>query len=186
MTFQDYLDTSISVPRLDDITPELISELGLKALVIDFDGVLGGARSEHCAEQYRDWLIARLKEGLHLAVHSNNPESVGQDRRQRFLHDFPDILWMPTHPRKPSPSTLQYLKQRWQLDGQQIAMIDDRMLTGGLAAHRASVRFIWVRDAIADYGLAPMLEMGFAGLRLWERCLYRGPEIWCTREDSNL
>lgn len=187
MTFQDYLDNSIAITTLDEMTSEMIGSLGLKGLVVDFDGVLGGARSPHAAPIYIAWLQQRLQEGIKVAIHSNNPEQVGKERRERFLHDLAGVLWMPTYPKKPSPSTLDYLKNRWRLRSQEIAMIDDRMLTGGLAAFRSNVSFFFVKEPVTDYQLAPVLETGFAALRLWERFKYRAPhKNWCTREDSNL
>lgn len=187
MTFQAYLEQAFSIKNLQDLTPEMIADLSLKGLVLDFDGVLGGVRAPYATPDLCLWLKERLQDGLNIAIHSNNPESVGKERRERFLHQFPEILWMPTHPKKPSPSTLQYLQARWKCQPHEIAMVDDRLLTGGLAAFRAGVCFIFVAEAVADYSLAPVLETGFAALRLWEKLRYRAPnKNWCTRGDSNL
>ena len=187
MSFKNFLKQSKGIHKLMDLIPEDFKEQGWKGVVLDFDGVLASFNKQKPDLDIIKWVHQLSEQGIFVAIHSNNNRILEEKRQSWLRRNYPDILWMSSRPYKPNPSTLIHLKQRWKLEGSEIVMIDDRLLTGGKAAYRAGCSFLYIADPLVDRAFEPFAELWLGAVRWIERLCYQCPEqIMRTREDSNL
>jgi predicted HAD superfamily phosphohydrolase YqeG len=184
--FHDYLLKSFTLDTLTDLSIEYCQEHGWKAIVLDFDGVLSSFGKPQPDERMIKHAAMLSDHGLLVAIHSNNPHGLEKTRERWLKINYPQILWMSSRPYKPNPSTLIHLSQRWKLESHQIAMVDDRFLTGGKAAYHAQSSFIYIKQPLIDRSFAFWGELWFYAIRSYERYRYQQPPFLCTQEDSNL
>ena len=165
-SFKNYIDChAIKISSIFDITPKLLEQHYIKGLVFDFDGVLNSDNTLFISDKAA-FLLKELLDDYKVAVHSNAdlPE-----RKQYFATHFPGVKWVDNPPKKPSPNGLKNLSKYWNLPIESILMIDDRLMTGGLAAFRANSRFAWITSPVTNYRLNPIRELFFSLLRALER-----------------
>lgn len=188
MTANNYFIDSFRVSGLHEICIEVLKENHIEGLVLDYDGVLSSHGQTIPIDKNIDILKKLTDTNIHLAIHSNNPAELSEKRQKWMKTNFPNIVWMPPKPHKPNPSTLLHLAQRWKISPENIAMIDDRFTTGGLAAFRAKSKFILVADPLVDFSKRFYSELWFSSVRFIEKMIYDLPikEIKRTQEDSNL
>lgn len=74
--------------RFCDITPELLSEMGIKALLLDIDNTLVTYDDPEPTEEVLEWLSAMERAGIKAAFVSNNesPERVNVFNRELGLY----------------------------------------------------------------------------------------------------
>ncbi len=188
MTANNYFLNSFRVPSFDEICIETLKNHNLHGLVLDYDGVLSSHGEIMPSDQNIEILKKLVASEIFLAIHSNNPIELSEKRQKWMKINFPSILWMPPRPHKPNPSTLLHLAQRWKISPENIAMIDDRFTTGGLAAFRSKSKFILVQNPLVNFRKRFYSELWFSSLRWVEKMIYELPanEIKRTQEDSNL
>ena len=119
-------------PSVLSIDPEVLKSQGITVLVLDFDGVL----NIHNATDIRPPILTWIKQCCdvfgenNLYLHSNN----NLNKRLTFLKQhFPAMHILTPQKKKPYPDGLQSISQQTNIQPQQIALIDDRLLTGMLA-----------------------------------------------------
>lgn len=188
VTFNQFIrDRSWAAASLLDISASSLSQQSIQGLVIDFDGVLAAADYIDLSPEINTWMTQMLAAGMRLAIHSNNNAYKETLRKYYMAIQHPDVLWMPTHPKKPSPITLRTVSQQWSCPLDQILMIDDRLWTGGRAAYQAQTKFIYIDRPEVNYQQNFWKEWACYGIRFVERKINYVPiRRWCTREESNL
>lgn len=125
--------------RYEDITPELLSELGVTLLLSDLDFTLAPKQVRRPDDRLRAW-IARLHEGgVTLMIVSNN-------RSGRRVRDFCAELGVPYqgHANKPSTRGIRAAMERADASPEQTAMLGDKLLTDVLSANRAGTLSLMV------------------------------------------
>ena len=128
--------------RYDDLTPELLSALGVTLLLSDLDFTLAPKRVRRPDERLRSWIAALHTQGITFMIVSNN-------RSGRRVREFCAELGVPYqgHAGKPSTRGLRAAMTRAGADAAHTAMLGDKLLTDVLAANRAGVLSLMVEPA---------------------------------------
>lgn len=143
---------------------------GIRVVVLDFDGVL--AADDEL--RVRDEVFSVLNNihtvfGQHIYILSNKPKP---ERQSFFALNFPSISFVIAK-KKPYPDGLQEIIAREQCDPQQVMLIDDRLLTGGLATILANTKCILIEKPYICFRNNRIREIIFMSLRAIERALFR-------------
>ena len=160
-TFKDFIAKSAQLNSALEITPNWLSEHAIKGLIFDFDGVLGPDCSISPLDKYSK-LLHELSEITPVAIYSN----ADLKKRELFCKKhFPKIHWVSTPPKKPNPKPLIDLSKKWNAPLNELAMVDDRIYTGGLAAYRAQCQFIFIKQPESCFFSAPIHNLIFKIIR---------------------
>lgn len=143
---------------------------GIRALVFDFDGVLGPHASETPLPETCSVLTqaVELFGAQNVYLLSNKPSAT---RLQWFSQNYPGIVCISGVRKKPYPEGLQQIAQRGPYATEEVALLDDRLMTGGLACLLAGAKFVYISKPYADFSRHPFKESFFAFLRFLERLL---------------
>ena len=115
-----------------DVDLNKLQAEGLRALVFDFDGVL----APHAGAVPSIETQAVLTEALqlfgagHIYILSNKPSV---ERLEYFKQYYPGIVFIGGVRKKPYPDGLEKVSALGGYASGQIALLDDRLMTGGLA-----------------------------------------------------
>lgn len=124
--------------RFDQVTPEFLSSLGIRGLLIDIDNTLAPYEQPEPDDRIRDWFASLEAEGIRSALISNNhPPRVEQ---------FNATLGLPAYPDSGKPGS-KYLLEAMREMGvtpEETAGLGDQLLTDTLAAHRLDLLSIIV------------------------------------------
>ena len=124
--------------RFDQVTPEFLSSLGIRGLLIDIDNTLAPYEQPEPDDRIRGWFASLEAEGIRSALISNNhPPRVEQ---------FNATLGLPAYPDSGKPGS-KYLLEAMREMGvtpEETAGLGDQLLTDTLAAHRLDLLSIIV------------------------------------------
>lgn len=155
-----------------EIDLEALKSDGVRALVFDFDGVLAAHGATHPLPQTQDVLAAALRlfgDG-HVYILSNKPSP---ERLLWFEEHFPKIVFVGGVRKKPYPDGLEKISELGGYLPEQVALLDDRLLTGGLACLTFGAKFVYITKPFVDFSRHPLKETFFAVLRRLEAVLAR-------------
>ena len=122
--------------KFDDITPEFLTSLGIKALLIDIDNTLAPYEQEVPDERIVSWFGALSDSGIKATLISNNHK----ERVEKFNAD----LGLPAMPdaKKPLSKNLLRAMRDMGSDKSNTAVIGDQILTDIYAGKRLGLRAI--------------------------------------------
>lgn len=152
------------------LDPRLLRESGIRALALDFDGVLAHHGAGEPNPEAREWLeraVAVFGAGR-IAILSNKPTGV---RLAWFGLNFPGIRFVSGVRKKPFPDGLLQVSELTATSPAAILMVDDRLLTGCLSAIVAGARPCWINRPFVSCTHRPLAELFFMLLRRLERLL---------------
>jgi predicted HAD superfamily phosphohydrolase YqeG len=155
--------------RILSLDPDDLLSSGITALALDFDGVL----APHGAPEPLPEAIAWIKRceavfgGDRIFILSNKPT---EGRRAWFNVHFPSFRFVSGVRKKPYPDGLIKTGELAGIPLSHILMVDDRLLTGCLAALVAGARPCYIRQPYISLGQRPLAELFFVLLRWVERC----------------
>jgi len=124
--------------RVTDLSPALLSQNGVRALLLDFDNTLVPYTTDEPEPAVLDWLNRARAAGLFLCVVSNSHKP----RVVRFCraHDLPCV----THAKKPFSRGIREALSRYRLHPGETALAGDQIFTDVLGANRAGLTSILV------------------------------------------
>lgn len=171
LQLQDYAcQNEKQLTSVTALTPDLLATLGCEVLVLDFDGVLASHGELSLPEPTYQWLQSLLAESnLKCYILSNKPK---QMRAQYFKTHFPSIEFVIAPQKKPYPVGLEMIIEKNQVQSQAVLLIDDRLLTGCLAAILANTKCLLLTEPLQDLNKRPIVERFFALLRWAEKKLF--------------
>jgi hypothetical protein len=151
------------------IDPAGLKASGITALALDFDGVLAHHGAPAPLPAAIEWLnrCVTVFGGDRIFILSNKPT---EGRRKWFDAHFPTLRFITGVRKKPYPDGI---KKTGELSGvplSQILMVDDRLLTGCLAALVAGAPPCYIRHPYVSFAHRPVAELFFMLLRRAERC----------------
>jgi predicted HAD superfamily phosphohydrolase YqeG len=155
--------------RLLSLDPDELHSSGITTMALDFDGVL----AQHGAPEPLPEAIAWIKRcevvfgGDRIFILSNKPT---EGRRAWFNVHFPAFRFVSGVRKKPYPDGLNKTGELAGIPLSQILMVDDRLLTGCLAALVAGARPCYIRRPYISLRHRPLAELFFVMLRCVERC----------------
>ena len=162
------LDTTPRDHSIMTIDPRALQAEGVKVLALDFDGVLSPHGFAAPLPQAEEWLtrcVAVFGEDK-LFILSNKPT---QDRKEWFGRHFPAIRFISGVRKKPFPDGLNKIGELARVPLSSILMVDDRLLTGCLAAINAGARPCYIRRPFVSFKHNIVAEAFFMLLRTAER-----------------
>lgn len=158
-----------SISTLD---PAELKAQGIAALAIDFDGVLAGHGFPEPLPDAVAWLkrCEAVFGGDRMFILSNKPTD---GRRRWFAEQFPAMRFISGVRKKPFPDGLNKTGELAGVPLSSIMMVDDRLLTGCLAALVAGARPCYIRRPYVLLNHLPVAELFFLTLRVLERLFVR-------------
>jgi predicted HAD superfamily phosphohydrolase YqeG len=160
--------TPLNVSILD-LAPEALHAAGVAALALDFDGVLACHGFPVPLPEAVDWMkrCEAIFGGDRIFILSNKPT---EGRRRWFAEHFPAMRFISGVRKKPYPDGIKKTGELAGVPLSSIMMVDDRLLTGCLAALEAGARPCYIRRPYISFEQRPLTEMFFMLLRRAERC----------------
>ena len=140
-------------------------------LILDFDGVLGPHGSTSPLPRVIEWLQELTASWAgQIYILTNKPLSV---RAAYFEMKFPAVHFVKSPRKKPYPDGIKLVLEHAKVDSQHVAMVDDRLLTGILAAVAAGVTPVWITKPFMSW--RHFFVEGFFWClrkieRLWVKC----------------
>ncbi len=161
-------DPRCLLSELRILSPEWLRQKNVRILALDFDGVMashGQLVPEPVVQQWLAELLLNWTEGQ-VVILSNKP----LPERQRFFKDhFPKVTLIQDVRKKPYPDGLQLIQARYACPPENILLVDDRWLTGMLAAAVAGTQALYLKQPYVCYQRRPLVEGWFSILRGLER-----------------
>lgn len=159
----------LQAQSITDIDPKALTKNNIKALALDFDGVLANHGDKKPLPDVEKWLnTATTLFQTRLFILSNKPDEI---RRQYFRQQYPNIQFMSGVRKKPYPDGLNEIIRLANITPQQLMLIDDRLWTGILASIIAGNKAIWITKAYCNFSRRPISESFFALLRTIEKLI---------------
>lgn len=154
------------------IDPNILKTAGITALALDFDGVLAAHGAASPLPEAIDWLkkCADVFGGKMIFILSNKPTEA---RRQWFAENFPAISFIAGVRKKPYPDGIIKAGELAGVPLSQLLMVDDRLLTGCLAAILAGATPYYIRQPYVAFNHRTVAELFFQWLRMTERLFVR-------------
>ena len=141
-------------------------------MALDFDGVLAGHGFPAPLPEAVYWMkrCEAVFGGSRIFILSNKPTD---GRRQWFAENFPAMRFISGVRKKPYPDGLNKTGELAGVPLFSIMMVDDRLLTGCLAALVAGARPCYIRRPYVSFNHRPLAELFFMLLRVGERLFVR-------------
>jgi predicted HAD superfamily phosphohydrolase YqeG len=154
------------------LSPETLKASGVSVLALDFDGVLAEHGAPAPLPEAIEWLkrCVSVFGGDRIFILSNKPT---EERRQWFSSNFPGMRFIADVRKKPYPDGLKKTGELAGVPLSSILMVDDRLLTGCLAAINTGARTCYIRRPYVSFSHCPTAELFFMLLRWAERCFVR-------------
>lgn len=154
------------------IDPAKLPNQGIAALALDFDGVLAGHGFPSPLPEAILWMkrCEAVFGGKNIFILSNKPT---EERRLWFAEHFPDMRFISGVRKKPYPDGIKKTGELAGVPLSSIMMVDDRLLTGCLAAILAGARPCYIRRPLVSLRYNPVAELFFMLLRAVERLFIR-------------
>ncbi len=175
-TLAEILNTSPRNRRLYHISPTELKQQGIAVLVLDFDGVLAAHGEPYPVQELQPWLHECVNTfgSQQVFVLSNKPLP---SRIAYFKRHYAGIRCIADVKKKPYPDGLQKIITLTGYPSKAVMLIDDRLLTGGLAACIANVSMTYITHPYKLLSKRPLQELFFMTLRILERYLIQ----WYSR-----
>lgn len=154
------------------LDPFSLASSGIMALALDFDGVLAPHGDSFPLPEAIIWLktCEATFGGEQIFILSNKPT---EERRIWFAKNFPSIRFISGVRKKPYPDGIKKAAEMAKVPISKILMVDDRLLTGCLAAIVAEARPCYIRVPYASFKNRPFAELFFYSIRILERVLIK-------------
>ena len=159
------------------LDPEVLKSSGVAVLALDFDGVLAYHGASAPLPEAVEWMkrCEAVFSGERIFILSNKPT---EGRRDWFNENFPTLRFISGVRKKPFPDGLKKTGALTGVPLSQILMIDDRLLTGCLAALVAGARPCYIRQPYVSFNHRLLAELFFMLLRRAERCFVTIISVW--------
>ncbi len=164
-------NAAMQVDTVLDLEAIALQQQGIRAIIFDFDGVLAPHGAEKPLRAVEAWLRSCVDHfGFgRLFVLSNQPT---MGRAAYFEKYFPGIAFVWPKRKKPFSDGVREILDHLPLAPNQVLLVDDRLLTGLLAAAVEGVAGCYVQRPWVCFRKQPMAELFYQCLRGVERVLF--------------
>ncbi len=169
-TLTPFLKLTQQIQTVTQLNAARLDQLQIKALALDFDGVLSPHGDIAPLPAIEAWLHALCDAWKgQIFLLSNKPFSA----REAYLKNhFPTIHFIKDVAKKPYPDGLNTIAALAHCQTNEVLMIDDRLLTGILAAAISGTQALWLTPAVRNVAFSRH-EFFFSSLRCIDRLLVR-------------
>ena len=154
--------------KLLALSSNFFEEHDIRILALDFDGVMASHGENIPSNEVLVWLERLIQwfpeENIYIL--SNKPTII---RKHFFQKAFPKINFICDIPKKPYPDGIKLISHHSGSNYKNIALIDDRLLTGCLACIIAGARAVWITKPYVNFKKRPISELCFFILRLVDK-----------------
>lgn len=121
-----------------EITPEMLNEMGIKALILDLDNTLTTHNNPRPADGVAEWLNSMKSAGIKLLIVSNN--------HAPRVTPFAEMLGLDFVPEgaKPLPKGYNIAVKKFGMPKNTVCAIGDQIFTDILGANLAGIKSIFV------------------------------------------
>lgn len=127
------LRPDLNLENIHELTGEILSSMGIKVLIADLDNTLGKYENEVPTKEVAEWAEDLSKNGVSLAVVSNN----GRERVEKFCKPLGiDYYWKSG---KPSRRTIRIAMEKLGGTAETTAFVGDKLITDIFGAKRAKL-----------------------------------------------
>ncbi len=152
------LQPTVMLKRVYDITPQLLLQLGVKAVALDVDNTLTRNNSPEIEQKMSQWLRDIQQQGFALIIVSNNVKKrVGPFARGLGL----EYIYSAN---KPLPGGLARVCKKLDIRREELLMVGDQLFTDILAANFFGCPSVLVEPFHLEQGLF-MRQIGRASCR---------------------
>ena len=136
----------IIVPRLTDVSEEMLRSRDIKLLMLDFDNTIVPYTTSTPTQEMQAWLESMTKSDIQLCVVSNSHK----DRVRIFCEKYgiPCI----THARKPLSKGINECLAKYKINAKHCALVGDQIFTDTMGANAVGVTSILV-NAIDNHNV---------------------------------
>lgn len=140
---KDYLTPDRMFGGYAEVTPEVLREAGIDALLMDIDNTLAPYEEADPPQRLREWILELQRSGIRLALVSNNHAP----RVERFNRS----LGLPAYPdsHKPRRGTLLRAMEALGAEPGKTAVLGDQLLTDAYAGKHIGL-CAWIVPPIRD------------------------------------
>jgi predicted HAD superfamily phosphohydrolase YqeG len=163
-------DNALQCRSILTLDPIQLRAAGIKIIALDFDGVLASHGATEIGLEISRWLnrcIQILAPG-HVFILTNKPST---ERADYFSAHFSGVKFIFPKRKKPYPDSILSILQKTKMSSSELLVVDDRLLTGILAAIIADVRGYYITKPFIDLHKRPLSELFIMSLRKLERWL---------------
>ena len=130
---------TMMTPALTDLSAEFLQQKNIRLLMLDFDNTIVPYTTSDPTEEMDSWLRQMLGSDIQLCVVSNSHK----DRVKIFCARYGmDCI---THANKPFSKGIRECLLRYEIPGENCALVGDQIFTDTLGANCAGVRSILVK-----------------------------------------
>jgi uncharacterized protein len=171
-TLADLLKSTPHNSSILTLQPVKLKQSGIQALALDFDGVLAPHGFQIPLPEAEQWLRHCIKVfgEEKIFILSNKPT---KERSEWFGKNFNRMRFISGVRKKPYPDGLQEISKLAAAPINCVLMVDDRLLTGCLAAVNAGARPCYISNPYISFSHRPLAELFFKTLRLIDRVYIR-------------
>jgi len=136
-------------------------------LALDFDGVLAPHGYPKPVDETASWLTELVASGRYrrVYIYSNKPTDA---RKLFFAQLSSEIRFVSNQRKKPYPDGLKFILEEEGVASSDVIMVDDRLLTGVLAAIITGTSCLYISRPLKDYRFNLVSEIFFSILRFSE------------------
>lgn len=166
-----YLKNGYQLDSIVNLKAEFLEQEGILYLVLDFDGVLASHGKPQMHEDVVAWLddfVTKFAEDR-IFILSNKPT---QERLEYFKKYYPKIRFISGVAKKPYPDGMNKIIEIVGCQPNELALVDDRLLTGCLACIIAGSYPILITNPFIDRQNYTKEEKFFKFLRVSEQKLF--------------
>ncbi len=160
-----------AIATILDMTPPQLKQQGIKAVLLDFDGVLSYHGGIAPLPDVETWLQQCVQcfgsKRVFLLTNCLFPQ-----RFHYFQQKYPSIVILHPKQAKPSPDGIYQALHISQIPAEQMLLFDDRLLTGMLAAVQSNIQTFYVTQPFRDFKHKFMAECFFSSIRYLEHKLF--------------
>lgn len=166
-------NSNLQLSNLEHLSVEALEAANVAVVVLDFDGVLGHHDANQPTESAIKWLQALSNQigEQRIAILTNKAKP---ERLAFFKKHFPSIQFVVGVLKKPYPNGLWEIANYRGIESSRLLLIDDRLLTGMLAACLAPCQARYFTRPVKKFRAHFIKESFFVCLRFIERMCFRG------------
>lgn len=129
---------TVALDKVHEISPKLLEEINVKALILDLDNTLTTHDNPKPAEKVIDWIKTMKTAGIKLMIVSNN--------HAERVKPFAEMLGLEfvSEGKKPRSKGFREAQKRLDMPFSEIAIVGDQIFTDILGANLIRVKSIFV------------------------------------------
>lgn len=153
------------------ITPEVLSEMGIKGVVFDIDNTIAPYEVVRPTDKMKGYFERLSDAGIKMAFVSNN-----KGNRVMTFNESLGLFYV-CKAGKPSPKGVRRCIEHFGLNNDEVIAVGDQIFTDCIAAHRAGIKFAMVKP------IQDKETLFFRIKRYFERPFVKNLK-WLTKKDK--